>query len=348
MSENTYELRPIPAADSAAQAGRLALLRREGIDTDAHIDLSLGLYHGDKLAATGSIFRNTLRCLAVDSAYRGQNLLGRLVNGLSELLYAKGIYDLFLYTKPENRSVFRSLGFYEIAATECAMLLESRKDGFSAYLSSLERTLQPQGQTSMIVMNANPFTNGHRYLVETAARSSDRLCILVVSEDLSLIPFSDRLALVQAGTAHLPNVRVTGTGPYLISSAVFPTYFLGGSRQTVLTQARLDAQVFLRIANTLGISRRYLGEEPLSPNTALYNEALCASLSSSTVQCQIIPRLTVSSGPVSASAVRRLIHDGRIPEIRGLVPDSTYQYFLSPRGRAAIAAIQRATAVEHG
>lgn len=50
-----------------------------------------------------------------------------------------------------------------------------------------------------IVMNCNPFTLGHRYLVEEASRQSDLLYIFVVEEDKSDFPFEDRFNMVKAG-----------------------------------------------------------------------------------------------------------------------------------------------------
>ncbi len=75
-------------------------------------------------------------------------------------------------------------------------------------------------------MNANPFTLGHRHLVEQAAAQCDALHLFVVREDASFFPFSARLEMVRAGVAHLPNVVVHEGSQYIISRATFPAYFL--------------------------------------------------------------------------------------------------------------------------
>lgn len=100
-----------------------------------------------------------------------------------------------------------------------------RRDGFGSYLRELEKT-KTGGRSAALVMNANPFTLGHQYLVETAAAACDTLHLFVVSEDASLVPFAVRKKLVAEGVKHLPNVILHDSGPYIISNATFPSYFL--------------------------------------------------------------------------------------------------------------------------
>lgn len=74
-------------------------------------------------------------------------------------------------------------------------------------------------------MNANPFTLGHLYLTERASAENDTVHLFMVSEDASLIPFKVRRRLVTEGTSHLDNIIYHDSGPYIISSATFPSYF---------------------------------------------------------------------------------------------------------------------------
>ena len=62
------------------------------------------------------------------------------------------------------------------------------------------RILPANATIGSIVMNCNPFTLGHKHLVEYAAKLVDSLYIFVVEEDLSAIPFVDRLFLVHDNT----------------------------------------------------------------------------------------------------------------------------------------------------
>ena len=196
-------------------------------------------------------------------------------------------------------------------------------------------------------MNANPFTLGHRYLAETAAAACDTLHLFLVSEDASLVPFSVRKELARAGTAHLDNVALHDSGPYIISSATFPSYFLKDEAAVIDGHARLDLAVFVRIARALDITVRYVGEEPASQVTGIYNQVMASQLPRAGIDCVIVPRLAVSDEAVSASTVRRLIQQGRLEEIRPLVPESTYAYFTSPEARPVIDRIRRAEHVVH-
>ncbi len=74
-------------------------------------------------------------------------------------------------------------------------------------------------------MNCNPFTLGHRYLIETCAEKCDMLIVFVVQEDKSYFLFEDRLSLVQEGCSDLENVCVTGSGEFILSSLTFSEYF---------------------------------------------------------------------------------------------------------------------------
>ena len=166
----SYEEARIYPGDRRGQRQLDALLEKEGIRRDGSLDYTLGLYDQEgELAATGSYYRNTLRCLAVDSAHQGEGLLNRVVSRLMELLADQGVLHLFLYTKCDKVHFFRDLGFAEIARVEgLAAFLENRRDGFARYLEELtaraaERPLPEGAVRGAIVMNANPFTLGHQW-----------------------------------------------------------------------------------------------------------------------------------------------------------------------------------------
>lgn len=140
------------------------------------------------------------------------------------------------------------------------MFMQNRRNGFTNYLETLAQ--DKGGPSAAIVMNANPFTLGHQYLLEQASAQWDRVHLFLVSEEASLVPFAVRKRLVQAGVAHLPNVCLHDSGPYIISSATFPSYFLKEENAVIQGHALLDLAVFTRIARALEISCRYVGEEP--------------------------------------------------------------------------------------
>jgi len=340
-------LTAISPNDARAQRQVDALLEQEGIRRDGNLDYTCGLFDGDwNLAATGSCFGNTIRCLAVSGEHQGEGLLNQVVSHLMEVQAGRGNTHLFLYTKPQSARFFGDLGFYEIIRVEGLVFMENRRRGFADYCAALAKD-KKEGVSAAIVMNANPFTLGHLHLVERAAAENDTVHLFVLSEEAGPIPFTVRWKLVREGVAQLPNVVCHASGPYIISGATFPSYFLKDEDTVIQTHAALDLAVFGKIAPCLNVTRRYVGEERSSHVTALYNREMARRLPELGVECQEIPRLKHGGQPVSASTVRQIIHAGRLEDIRALVPESTWNYFSSPEAKPVIAAIKREKNVIH-
>ena len=346
MSE--YFLSQIFPSDKYSLAQIDALLQREGITRDAHLDYICALRDGDdEIIATGSCFGATLRCFAVSSGHQGEGLLNEIISHLMQVQYARGNTHLFLYTKVTSARFFASLGFYEIARVDGTLVfMENRKNGFPNYLKNLEKT-KKDGVSAALVMNANPFTLGHQYLVETAAAACDTLHLFVLSEDASLVPFSVRKRLVREGTAHIPGVVLHDSGPYIISSATFPSYFLKDEAAVIDGHARLDLAVFTGIAQALNVTHRFVGEEPTSQVTGLYNKIMAQELPKAGVQCHVIPRREAGGKAISASTVRVALQNGDWDALKTLVPSTTLDYFTSPEAAPVLERIRRAGNVVH-
>ena len=176
-------------------------------------------------------------------------------------------------------------------------------------------------------MNSNPFTLGHKYLIDYAASECDHLYVFVLSEDKSEFSADDRIEMVRLGTEHLKNVSVLPTGPYLISSATFPTYFLKDRDNSTDIQCKLDIEIFTKyFVPHFGITDRYVGGEPLSALTNTYNMALSANLPPRGVELTEINRLESDGEPISASKVRRFIDDGNYADLNNLLPQTTLDF----------------------
>ena len=338
----------IAACDVRGQKQMEALLESEGIRRDRNLDYSCGVFDDDgDLIATGSSFHNTLRCLAVSSAHRGEGLMNQVVTHLLEKQMDQGNSHVFLYTKLKNDAIFRDLGFYEIARVEPDLVfMENRRDGFAKHLRRLEPSRR-SGRCAAVVMNANPFTLGHRHLVETAAKECDWVHLFLLSEEAGPIPFAVRKKLAQEGVADLSNVIFHETGPYMISSATFPSYFLRDEDAAILAHAKLDLAVFGKISAALGIAVRYAGEENSSHVTALYNRVMAELLPKEGIGFREIPRLVLQGETVSASTVRQAIHDGSLRRAAFMLPETSLRYFESAEAAPVIRAIQTAEDVRH-
>ncbi|MBQ3654880.1 MAG: [Synergistaceae bacterium] len=345
-----YSISKVHPSDKRSNSQIEKLLLAEGIRRDKNLDYTCAAYDDDyNIVATGSCFGNTLRCMAVSHDHQGEGLMNQIVSHLVQHEYERGFNHLFLYTKCNSAKFFGDLGFYEIVRIEDQVVfMENRRTGFGDYLADLAKTKKDGGKIAALVLNANPFTLGHLYLVEKAASENDWLHVFIVSEDASLVPFYVRKRLVLEGTSHLRNLIYHDTGPYIISSATFPSYFQKDGEAVIESHANLDLAVFVKIAQALGITSRYVGEEPKSLVTGIYNRIMSERLPQHGVECVIVPRKTETSGQViSASNVRQAVKEGRLEEIRGLVTESTYRFFTSPEADEVIKRIRGTENVIH-
>ena len=196
----------------------------------------------------------------------------------------------------------------------------------------LNTPMQPAG---CIVMNCNPFTLGHRYLIEQAAKQVERLYVMVVREDCSLFAYTERKAMVEQGVADIENVSVIDGSDYAISRATFPTYFLKRLDDAADTQMLLDLDLFRRhIAPALGATVRFVGTEPTDQLTRRYNQLMHETLK----DVREINRLEKDGNAVSASRVRKAMEEGDMNTIRQLVPPTTLPYIIAHLATQALQA----------
>lgn len=292
----------------------------ENLDT---ITETLGIYEGDQLIATGSYFGNVLKYFAIAPDYQGGNIFNKLVSALLNQLATQNIFHTFVFTKPQYKQSFMYLGFQVVAETDFSALLETGDYSIDQYIKSLPKT--DLENVSSIVMNANPFTLGHRYLVEQAAKNSDLVYLFVVNQDRSLFTTSERVALIKEGVADLKNVQVVDGNQYMVSFATFPAYFIKSRNDVATYQTQLDAQVFKRIAKALHIKKRFVGSEPYSPTTEIYNQSLQKILPPE-VLVEVLDRKTIDQDIISATKVRQAIKEQDLETVQKYVPETTFKF----------------------
>ena len=293
---------------------------------------------GDILAGAG-LSGDIIKGVAVSVAARSEGLLTPL---LSHVIAQSGQFNLKVFTKPEYRVVFESLGFRELASVPEAILLENGRglENYCTYLQGFRRS----GRTGVVVMNANPFTLGHKYLLEQAAAQVDTLFVIPVKEEGQCFPYPERLEMIRSNAAEVSfaknqirsaavdnsKVIVLEGSDYQISAATFPTYFLKDLSVASEIQMRLDLDLFVRhIAPALGATVRFVGSEPADALTARYNALMQSLLPAAGVQVQEIPRLSQRGVPISASAVRSALSAGRYADAAALTPATTHPYLLA-------------------
>lgn len=309
-----------------------------GLGMDRDIHWMVEARHGDELVGCAGLVANVIKCVAVSERLRGENLSARLLSEVQNLALSHGHFHLFLCTRPCNRQRFQRSGFWPVAQSgDNAILMENTHGGIQRYCRSLTAFRKPGTRIGAIVMNANPFTKGHRYLVEQAARSCDWLHVFVVREDASFIPFTDRLAMVQSGVAGLPNVIVHPGSEYVISRATFPAYFLKDTEKVQRAWSEIDVLIFRDdIAPALGITHRFIGSEPFCEITRQYNQTLHELLHGHITVVEL-PRVKAAGQAISASEVRRLIKAKQFACLQEIVPETTFTHLVARYAAAKMA-----------
>ena len=317
---------------------------------------------GDEILAGGGLDGNVIKCVAVSESARSEGLMNILVSRLIVIAREEGRDSVKAFTKPENEGIFKSLGFGLLASAPKAILMENGRGGLPEYKKYLASLARP-GRNGAIVMNANPFTKGHRYLVEQAASQVDNLYVIVVKEDRSRFPYAERKAMIEAGCAGLDNVVVCEGSDYAISAATFPTYFLKKLDDATDTQIALDLDLFVNhIAQPLGVTVRFAGSEPEDALTRRYNELMAEILPGTSVAVVRqahqpdpelvkgsalrqalrpidfveIPRLEQKGKPLSATSLRRALDKGGFKEAMEYIPESSIPYLVADLAERAL------------
>lgn len=299
-------------------------LADNGLDYDPGIRFSAALMEEDDIIATASLDGSTIKCVAVAPTHQGEDLTAKILTVLLQEAARTGIDHLMLYTKPRNQYLFAPLGFHPVIRTPDVLLMENRAHGLERFLAQLKRPSDDADPVGCIVAHANPFTLGHRYLVEQAAAECAWVHLFILSEDRGTFSPAQRLNMAREACADLPNVLIHPTGPYMVSSSTFPSYFLKDQAQAPVVHCELDVRLFgEKIAPALGITRRYVGSEPLCAVTAQYNARMKELLPDYGIQLIEIQRKEAVGEPISASRVRELLQQGDESALAALLPPST-------------------------
>lgn len=312
-----------------------------GFDRDTEYTINVEME--DEIVATASYAGNVIKQIAIRDDIRGSGLASLLIERVIEQMIESGIMHLFVYTHTKNKMIFLGLGFTEVAAVHPhVILLEWGNESIKTYCDELSKKRVFKSENiGALVMNCNPFTLGHQYLIETAAKRCEGVYIFVLEEDQSTFPFETRMELIKKGTEHLENVSVIPGGQYIISQATFPAYF-SQEKDLLSLQTELDAQVFARhLAKTLSIKTRFVGSEPNCEVTSQYNQSLKKVMPGYGIRLIEIERKTIEGLAVSAKTVREAIRWNDWKMVKRMVPSASYQFLKSERAVAIIDEIRK-------
>jgi len=305
------------------------LVESQGLRFEPHFDDLVGLFEMGQLVACGARSGYALKMLAIAPSHQGTDALGTLVTRLMLSALSAGHDTVFVFTQARNVGSFEALNF-RLLVTHGEVALLEHGPGLKEYLAS-HASLITEGQNGAIVINGNPFTLGHLYLAEFAARQVDRLYLFVVREDVSVFPFAVRFRLAEEATSHLPNVTVLDTSRYAVSAGTFPNYFLKRLDEAAPAQMQIDVRLFAeRLAPCFHVASRFAGQETLCPTTAAYNRIMAEVLPAQGIQFVELPRIEAGGLPICATRVRRAFADGDVATLRDLVPPATLRFMKSP------------------
>ncbi|WP_153369264.1 nucleotidyl transferase family protein [Candidatus Phytoplasma sacchari] len=310
------------------------ILKEEDLKKDLVEEYAV-IFSNDKneIAAFIGRYANNLRCLVVKKKFRQYNISNILVDFMSKRIYKLNFREIFVFTKFDNLNIFENLGFKSIFHNDKFCFLTNRYDLFEKYLDYLSLNKIKLNHykintfNSVIVMNSNPFTKGHYFLIQNAIKQSQFVYIILVREELSLFTYEQRREMVKLGIKDLKNVKIIEGSNYLISKNVFPSYFFKSQEESSLEQMHLDSFIFSDfIAPRLDVKRRFVGSEPFSRTTELYNNVMKKIFLNKGLELIIIPRILFKTRAISATIVRKLFIKGEFQKIKKLVPLSTFNF----------------------
>ena len=242
-------------------------------------------------------------------------LNSHMINICEDHMKRNSVYDVF-------KKEYRDLN----------VLYDHKKYIMELRNKQIEYDIKRDEKVGCIVMNSNPFTLGHRYLVEYAADNVDYLYVFVVEENKSFFSFRDRYEMVKRGTDDLKNVLVVRSGNMVVTSTTFPAYYKREKYQETKERPAvgMDLRVFAQyIAPVVNIKYRFVGEEPLDFVTNEYNRQMKEILSEFDIHVIEIPRKCRDGKVISATLVREYYKRKDFQDLCKWVPRTTTEYLLN-------------------
>ena len=307
----------------------------EGFDIkyERDVDYTIVALDGDKVVGTGSCAGRILKCFSIDPTYQGMGITNTIITRLLDHQYQVGNKHLFIFTKPKSIKIFTDFGFSIVEKTEDVALLDNKIEE----LNQLLKNIEDQRESGAIVVNANPMTKGHLYLINEARKMTDLLHVFMVEEDESTFPYDFRYKILKEELEKFDDVLVHPGNNYIISKNTFPTYFYKDEKTILKAYSELDSKIFGRyFARTLNIKKRFVGTEDKDLVTKNYNETMERILPDYGIEVVEIPRASLDDEIISASKVRLFLKERKFEEAYKFLPEATIKALKSEEGQRII------------
>lgn len=304
----------------------ISFLRTFDLLYDKDINKTFYIENDEDIIGTISISDYIIKDLAVSPLYQGENIASILINHVINYFVNNNIYNYQVFTKKEYKEKFLSLNFRLLIETDKLVMLEGGVNSIEESLQKIKKQLDirfaPLDETSdiaAVVINGNPVTLGHEYLVERASKNHLMVVVFIVEEDKSDFSFVERLSMAYLTFHKYSNVYVLPSTKYIVSKLTFPSYFLK-SDEVEEELSRVDALIFKKyFMKELFIKKRYIGTEAVSKMTT-YNKVLKDELKEA---IEIVDRCMLDGEVISARKVRNLLKEGNITEALKYIPNET-------------------------
>lgn len=301
-----------------------------GLHYEKDIDKTLYIEENGNIIATISKSKDIIKCLAISSNYQSENLSSVLVSKILEKMHEENIYSYMVFTKAIYENTFINLGFKKLVNTSNTVMLEGGVDSIEDAIKKMKvkinaeyGTITDDIKVGSIVMNANPVTLGHQYLIEQSIKENDLTLVFVVEEDNQEFDFQSRYGLVYLTCKKYENVVVLPASKYIVSKNTFPTYFLKEDivdKEISLVDGLIFKNYFMK---HLKIDRRYVGSE-VKEKMNDYNMTLKEILEDKLI---LLDRISLDGQVVSASHVRELLKEGSIEKALTYIPRECHSIF---------------------
>lgn len=182
-----------------------------------------------------------------------------------------------------------------------------------------------------VAVNCNPITKGHEHLINYARSKVNHLYVLVIEDEHTEVSFRHRFSMVKAVFGEMEGISVLRGGRYVCTEYIAPEYFDKEGNNLENVDFSLESFYFGEyIAPTLGISKIFLGEEPVCKITKQYNRHMAKVMPKYGIELSVIPRIRDAEGDViSASFLRRLIKEKKLEKIEKIMPKAAFDYTLN-------------------
>ncbi|MGF1684170.1 hypothetical protein [Photobacterium minamisatsumaniensis] len=247
-----------------------ALLECEALLPIDSPDIAVGFFDGVKMVAVGHRRRELILGICIAKAYRGQQLLGRLITELLKSAIDAGYDQMFLFSKPENRQ-FEQLGFSCVANSDKASMFEYGWPDIGYWLEGLQQQFSMSDRNLAVLrLRIADFCPALFSVVEQAAASSEQLLVLAEGE----LTDTHQYQQLKQACDGLPNCQLIAPSAYVLSADLFPDYFCGIENHA-LAHSQLAAAVFAeRIVPALNVKKVFVIEGMAGESMQEYQHAL--------------------------------------------------------------------------